>query len=275
MRTMKTAVIAAAVLCLIGRGLAAAPKPAAKPYSGELKLYEPRKFTDKAGKTIQYHLMKPAGFDKSKPYPVLLFLHGMGGCGSRNRKNLTDAGVPKIFADERLRKAYPAFVLVPQCPRGSFWAGALMGRRRPTMEKRVVGMLEAFGKEFKVDPDRVYVTGLSLGGFGTFGMVSARPDLFAAAVPVCGGWPGQRNVKGMAAVPFWIFHGGADRVVSPKLSRAMAAALKQAGGAVKLTEYPGVGHNSWTRAYNTPELWQWLFAQKRRARKRTDKGVRD
>jgi predicted peptidase len=129
----------------------------------------------------------------------------------------------------------------------------------------VIGMLDAVGKEFKTDKNRLYITGLSLGGFGTFGTVSARPDLFAAAAPVCGGWPGAKGVKGMAAVPFWIFHGGADNVVPAMLSKSIADALKAAGGTVKHTEYPGVGHNSWTRAYNTPELWEWLFAQKKKS----------
>jgi len=234
---------------------------AAGRYGGDLKHYEARKFTNKAGRSIQYHLMKPVDFDAKKPYPVLLFLHGLGGCGSENKRNLTDAGVPKIFADEKLRRKYPAFVLVPQCPRGSFWAGSIRGRKAPTMAALAVEMLEAVVKEFKIDRTRIYVTGLSLGGFGTFGMVSARPDVFAAAVPVCGGWKAGKDIKGMATVPFWIFHGGADNVVPPKLSREMAEALKKAGGTVTYTEYPGVRHNSWTKAYNTPELWSWLFAQ--------------
>ena len=234
-------------------------------YDGDLKHYEARTFTDKAGKSINYHLMKPVDFDAKKSYPVLLFLHGMGGCGSNNKKNLTDAGVPKIFTDDALRRKYPAIVLVPQCPRGSFWAGSIRGRKLPTMDALVIGMLQAVCKEFHADKRRLYITGLSLGGFGTFGTVSARPDIFAAAAPVCGGWPGAKGVKGMAAVPFWIFHGGADNVVPASLSKAMADALKAAGGRVKHTEYPGVAHNSWTRAYNTPELWEWLFAQKKKS----------
>jgi len=234
-------------------------------YGGDLKHYEARTFTDKSGKSINYHLMKPVDFDAKKSYPVLLFLHGMGGCGSNNKKNLTDAGVPKIFADDTLRRKYPAVVVVPQCPRGSFWAGSIRGRKQPTMEALVIGMIETVCKEFNADKNRLYITGLSLGGFGTFGIVSARCDLFAAAAPVCGGWPGAKGVKDMAAVPFWIFHGGADKVVPARFSREMARALKAAGGTVKHTEYPGVGHNSWTRAYNTPEFWKWLFAQKKSA----------
>ena len=246
---------------------AAETKGKAGGYRGDLKHYEARKFTDDAGKSILYHLMKPVDFDAKKSYPVLLFLHGMGGCGSDNKKNLTDAGVPRMFADDTLRSKYPAFVLVPQCPRGSFWAGSIRGSKRPTMAALAVKMLEAVGKEFKVDKRRIYITGLSLGGFGTFGIVSARPDLFAAAVPVCGGWRKGKDIKAMAAVPFWIFHGGADNVVPARLSKEMADALKAAGGRVKHTEYPGVRHNSWTKAYNTPELWKWLFAQKKPAPK--------
>lgn len=264
--------------CSVATSAAAArrprPAPAESKGAAALKHYEARKFTDKAGKIIRYHLMKPVDFDAAKSYPLLLFLHGMGGCGSRNRKNLTDAGVPKIFAADKLRRKYPAFVLVPQCPRGSYWAGTLMRRGpRPTMEALVFGMLDAMCKEFKVDKGRIYITGLSLGGFGTFGMVSAKPRIFAAAAPVCGGWPGQKNVKAMAKVPFWIFHGGADPVVPPKLSRDMAAALKKAGGTVKHTEYPGVRHNSWTKAYNEAALWKWLFAQKRPPKQKAAKAA--
>jgi len=247
----------------------AKPPKVTKRYSGDLKHYEARTFTDKAGKSINYHLMKPVDFDAKKSYPVLLFLHGMGGCGSKNKKNLVDAGVPKIFADDKLRRKYPAIVLVPQCPRGSFWAGSIRGRKQPTMDALVIGMLQAVCKEFKADKNRLYITGLSLGGFGTFGTVSARPDLFAAAVPICGGWPGAKGVKAMAAVPFWIFHGAADNVVPPGLSKAMADALKAAGAAVKHTEYPGIRHNSWTLAYNTPELWEWLFAQTKKPAAKT------
>ena len=117
-------------------------------------------------------------------------------------------------------------------------------------------------KEFNVDPKRLYITGLSMGGYGTWDAIARHPTLFAAAVPVCGGGD-ESTAPLIKDLPIWCFHGGADKTVPPERSRNMIEALKQAGGHPRYTEYPGVGHNSWDKAYAEPELPTWLFAQKR------------
>ncbi len=226
------------------------------------ELFESRVFTAADGKQLPYRLMKPEAFDPDKEYPLVLYLHGRGGCGSDNRLNVTDTGIPAVFASEEKRRQYPAIVLVPQCPAGQAWART--GRRNwgKPVQPLVFGMLDSVLSQLKVDRQRIYVTGLSLGGMGTFGMVAARPDLFAAAVAVCGGWDPAQAAE-MTAVPFWIFHGRLDPLVPVKYSRKMVDALKQAGGDVTYTEYPDVKHPSWTRAYATEQMWQWMFAKRR------------
>ena len=140
---------------------------------------------------------------------------------------------------------------------------------RPVPQRSVLpellAALDAVMRDLPVDPDRVYVTGQSMGGVGTWGIVAAHPERFAAAVPVCGIWQVEDAPK-MARVPVWAFHGEKDPMVPVAGSRKMIAALKTAGAAPRYTEYPGVGHNSWVTAYATDELWDWLFQQKRKTR---------
>ncbi len=126
-----------------------------------------------------------------------------------------------------------------------------------------VELIDALGLEFSIDPDRIYITGLSMGGFGTWIAVSRYPDRFAAAVPICGG--GDPTAIGQTSAKIWAFHGAADRAVPPKRSREMVEALHRAGGHPRYTEYPGVGHDAWRYAYMEPELVGWLFRQRRGA----------
>ena len=127
----------------------------------------------------------------------------------------------------------------------------------------VMEILDSLDKELPIDPDRRYVTGLSMGGFGSFDLCVRRPNGFAAAVPICGGARTENAAK-IAHVPLWIFHGGADPVVPVELSRNIVEALEKAGASPKYTEYPGVGHDSWTKAYQEPELVDWLLGQRRK-----------
>jgi predicted peptidase len=122
--------------------------------------------------------------------------------------------------------------------------------------------VEGLKKEFNLDESRLYLTGLSMGGYGTWDLLARHPKMFAAAVPVCGG-ADEATAPVIKDIPIWFFHGGALPVVPTYRSRNMIKALKAAGGEPKYTEYPGVGHNSWDRAYSEPELPKWLFAQKR------------
>ncbi len=130
------------------------------------------------------------------------------------------------------------------------------------MMSMVFEVVDRLAKENKVDRNRIYVTGLSMGGFGSFAAVGRRPEFFAAAIPICGGGD-PSTAEAMKNVPFRVYHGAADGVVPVTCSRVMVAALKKAGADVKLTEYPGVNHNSWTETYKNDGVWKWLFTQRK------------
>ena len=227
---------------------------------------EKRVYKNADGETLPYRLWLPENYDPSKKYPLILFLHGAGERGDDNEAQLKNDEFLTLVLDPQ----HPAILIAPQCPRDSWWAN--IRRRADSSEpwpneitrpmKLVIELFDQIRKELSVDPDRCYVTGLSMGGFGTFDLLLRRPHDFAAAVPICGGGDASR-AKEIAHIPMWIFHGGADPVVPASLSRAMVEALKKAGGKVRYTEYPGVGHNSWSRAYQEPELREWLFQQVR------------
>ena len=228
--------------------------------------FEPGAYTDDAGQTLNYQLLKPAQYDSEKSYPLVLFLHGSGGRGPANIRNLVDAEVPAHLASEEVRGQYPAFYLVPQCPGPNTWSRSKSlnrssGNRSP-VDHLVLGLVEEVMAAYPVDRSRLYVTGLSMGGFGSFGVVYARPDMWAAAVPVCGGWATQEADR-MTGVPMWLFHGALDAAVPVEFSRSMYRAIEDLGGKVKYTEYPEVKHNAWVKAYRDPEMWKWMFAQRR------------
>jgi predicted peptidase len=243
---------------------------AADPNADILARYEPRTYTDAAGKTLLYRLAKPADFDKTKSYPLVLFLHGAGGRGADNIGQIRDASpnTAAKFALPKHQEKFPCFIVAPQCPPDRKWvdvdwaAASHTMPAKPTDELRmVVEVLEQLRKEFPVDGRRIYVTGLSMGGYGTWDVIARHPNYFAAAAPICGG--GDEATAGrIAAIPIWCFHGGKDGVVKPQRSRNMIEAIKKAGGEPKYTEYPNEGHGSWTPAYNEAEFLPWLFAQK-------------
>ena len=196
------------------------------------------------GYRLRYTLSSPDELLEGERYPLVLCLHGVGG-GTQAPKAL-----------ER-RDGPPCFVLVPSVPSKEFsWAG-----RRRNGIPYVLELIDDQLERLPIDLDRLYVTGQSMGGAGTFGAVAARPDFFAAAVPVCGGWE-PADAPRMKDVPMWVFHGDADTVVPVRHSREMVAALRAAGGEPRYTEYPGVGHNAWTPAYDSDETWRWLFEQR-------------
>ncbi len=227
--------------------------------------YEPGVF--KSGKDeIAYQLLRPRNFDPSKAYPLVLFLHGSGGRGPANIRNLTDADVPAQLATSAVSGNHEAFYLVPQCPGPNTWADADWMRERPnsrpSKQAVLLELVDHLVASESIDPSRLYATGLSMGGFGTFSVVAARPDFWAAAAPVCGGWQTDEAAK-FTKTPLWLFHGDEDRAVSVQYSRDMDRAIRSAGGSVKYTEYPGVGHNSWLNAYWDEDLWEWMFKQRR------------
>lgn len=228
---------------------------------------EKRTYTDAKGKVLRYRLLRPVDYDPQKSYPLVLFLHGAGERGDDNEKQIVH-GVPEFVKPDN-RKEYPCFLAAPQCPANVKWVDVDWGGDKhqlpaePTEPTRLtLELLDALQKEFAIDPRRVYVTGLSMGGFGTWDVIARRPDYFAAAAPVCGG-ADEATARGLASLPIWAFHGARDTAVKPSRSRNMIEALKKAGGHPKYTEHPDVAHFSWGPAYRDPELFAWLFAQKR------------
>ena len=227
-------------------------------------------FKNDKGESLKYRFLKPASLAPSaggaSKFPLVVFLHGAGERGDDNAKQLIH-GVTKFATDEYLKK-YPCFVIAPQCPTGKRWVEvdwSLDSHRMPeTVSESLrltMELIASLEKSFPIDSNRLYVTGLSMGGYGSWDAIQRFPERFAAAVPVCGGGDTQQAKK-IAKIPVWAFHGAKDTAVKPQRSRDMIAAMKEAGGEPKYTEYPEVGHNSWVSAYNTPELYEWMFAQK-------------
>jgi lysophospholipase L1-like esterase/dienelactone hydrolase len=229
--------------------------------------FEAREFSSADGAKLPYRLLKPAAIEAGKKYPLVVFLHGAGEVGSDNAIQLKH-GAP-LFAKPESREKFPCFVFAPQCPKGKKWVewdwlagpNSAPAEPAPTL-KLVLAAMDALAEEFGTDPDRTYVTGLSMGGAGTWDLITRHPEKFAAAIPVCGGGDLEKAAAAKS-VPVWAFHGLADNVVPPARSSEMVARLRAAGGKSVLIEYPGVAHDSWTFAYTEPNLLPWLFAQRR------------
>lgn len=217
----------------------------------------------KQGGRMSYLLFVPDNYDPRKKYPLVLWLHGGGSRGDDLRLILShgDKHGPLFIARPDNQAAYPSFVVAPQCPAGRIWSDPQA--ETPTVETTLVlEILDALRAEYSVDDRRLYVLGISMGGYAAWDIITRRPGAFAAAVPVCGGGEESRAslMKGTAV---WAFHGEKDEAVSVSESRRMVAALRKAGGPARYTEYAGVGHNSWERAFQEPVLLSWLFAQSR------------
>lgn len=225
------------------------------------------------GGELLYRVLYPENFDQSKKYPLVYFLHGAGERGTDNEKQLVHGS--KLFLDAQNREEYPAIVVFPQCPPDSYWANVgreidpETGKRnfiyqrkgKPTIAmKGALSLIDSLVELSYVDTKRVYVSGLSMGGMGTFEIVHRRPNLFAAAMPICGGDSPKSAGKYAKKVPFWVFHGAKDDVVPYKFSEQMVKAIEAAGGDVKFTLFPDANHNSWDPAFAEPEYLSWMFS---------------
>lgn len=236
-----------------------------------LDRFETRVYRQANGDSLPYRLLAPARCEPGQKYPLVLFFHGAGERGTNNRSQLVHG--MREFASDARRDAYPCFVVAPQCPDGDQWvatpwsAPAHTMPAEPTRPLRLaLELVAALEKELPIDSQRLYVTGLSMGGFGVWDALQRYPQRFAAGVPICGGGDTALAAR-MAHVPIWAFHGAEDGAVQPRRSRDMIAALKQAGGTPRYTEYPKTGHDAWTATYRDPELYAWLFAQRLDGRK--------
>ncbi len=239
----------------------------------DFSLYQ-KAFYISSGDTLPYRILFPENYDRKKKYPLVLFLHGAGERGNDNEKQLVHGA--SLFLKAENRKNFPCIVIVPQCPADDFWASTKIDRTKTPHDiaflyenKPNTGLALAIKltrqiiKSESVDKKRVYITGLSMGGMGTFEAVYRFPKLFAAAAPICGGANALAYTKKTAKTPFWIFHGAIDAIVPVQLSRDMYARLQALKGKVKYTEYPTVNHNSWDNAFAEPDFLTWLFSNKR------------
>lgn len=225
--------------------------------------------------TLPCRILSPLHFSAEKKYPLVVFLHGSGERGNDNESQLKWGA--SLFLDSANREKYPAIVVFPQCHGDSSWSVRVKNKAadssglyrfpmdvQPTRPlQMVMAFIDTLINSGIVDMKRIYIGGLSMGGFGTFELLWRRPQLFAAAFPICGGGnPASAKLYGKQ-FPIWIFHGTDDTVVPPVNSRTMVTALRDAGARVKYTEYPGVKHDSWVNAFAEPDLLPWLFEWKK------------
>lgn len=194
----------------------------------------------------------PKKYKSKDKHPLIIFLHGMGERGT-NIENIKKHGPPKVCNS---MKGFDFIAVSPQClkdNKGKGWWNT------DDLNK----LYDYILKNYKVDKDRIYLTGLSMGGFGSWAWAAANPDRFTAVAPVCGGG-NPKQAKKYGKLPIWAFHGDKDTVVAYKKSVDMVNAIKKAKGNAKLTTYPGVGHNSWTKAYNDKELYKWFLSHSKK-----------
>jgi predicted peptidase len=200
-----------------------------------------------------YLLFLPDEYEKTdKNWPMIIFLHGMGERGS-DLNLVKKHGPPKIVEKQ---KDFPFIVLSPQCPSDKFWDQQV---------EVLINLIDEITEKYNVDIDRIYLTGLSLGGFGTWTLSAAAPERFAAISPICGGAE-KFLAQQIKNIPVWIFHGARDDIVPVRRSQEMADALKACGGDVKFTIYPDAGHDSWTQTYDNPQLYDWFLKHRKNKR---------
>jgi len=233
------------------------------------ELFEKNMFSDK-NIQLQYRFSSPDTMISDQKYPLILYLHGAGERGDDNEITLKNGILNFVTPENKVN--YPCYILVPQCPKEYRWVEvhwSLPAHKTPDEISLPLGavmkLIEDIIQQHSIDTNRIYVTGLSMGGFGTWDLISRYPGKFAAAVPVCGGGD-TAFAKVLAQVPIWAFHGMNDQVVIPQRSIDMVDAINKSGGNARLTIYKNVAHNAWIRAYADQYMIQWLFSQTKQRR---------
>jgi len=227
---------------------------------------EAREWTAADGAVIRYRWSAPETTEPGKTHPLVLFLHGSGERGDDNHAQLKHGVIPILAGAAAL--GTPVFLIAPQCPRDRWWSEPAPDRTRLDDSGRpnelldnVLALMADIQSKHPVDPKRLHVTGISMGGFGTWDLLGRCPGRFASAMPICGGGDPSRAAA-FKDVPVWAFHGDADERVPVEATRRMIEALEKADGKPKVTYYPGVGHDAWTRTYDDPEVIRWLLEPK-------------
>ncbi len=225
--------------------------------------FVPRMFT-RTAQRMPYRLFIPDANARRQPLPLIVWLHGASGVGTDNNAQISKGGNEigsRLWVRPDMQTRFPAFVVAPQSPPDQLW-GSSSAKGPTAYGQLVLDLIEALAQEFAIDRDRVYLLGQSRGGIGVWDLITKRPDVFAAAVPVCAQGDPKRAAAA-AHVKVWAFHGDKDTLPAAN-AREMVAALKAAGGDVRYTEYPDLGHEIWPRVFAEPELPPWLFAQRRK-----------
>ncbi len=224
-------------------------------------------YTDENGTVLPYRLYRTQ--EEEESYPLVLFLHGSGEKGNDNERQVQVNCITDTLLSEKNRKAYPCYVVAPQCPKDEMWStklekeGSFLADRKEPVLDAVMGLVKELEMKYPIDPDRIYVVGISMGGHAVWNLLGRENDTFAAAVSVCGcGDPMQ--AEKLKDMPIWIFHGTKDTTVPVQYSREMVKAFEEVGAKrIRYTEYPGEKHQSWELAYREKELYSWLFAQQK------------
>ena len=237
----------------------------------EQELYK-ESFFIKNNDTLKYRIMYPKDFSEEKQYPIVLFLHGAGERNSDNKSQLVHGS--KLFSEEQNRISFPSIVIFPQCPKNDYWANATVDRSTkpltlkfpldipPTKSLQLVMQLmtEYISKPF-VKKEQIYVGGLSMGGMGTFEILSRKPEMFAAAFAICGAGNPESTKSYATKTDLWVFHGAKDDVVNPQYSLDMVKGILKYGGKPNLSLFADDNHNSWDSAFTEPNLLPWLFSK--------------
>lgn len=211
-----------------------------------------KKFSFNITFQMEYLLFLPESYAQStnQKFPLILFLHGAGERGS-DLDSVKRHGIPKIV---ETNPDFPFIAVSPQCPEDSWWTSEL---------HTINGLIEEVVEKYQVDTSRIYLTGLSMGGFGTWSLASMYPERFAAIAPVCGGGEVRQILRSLVEMPIWTFHGQKDDVIPFSRSEEIVTALKKHGSGIKFTIYPEAGHDSWTKTYDNPELYKWFLKHSR------------
>jgi predicted peptidase len=253
-------IVSALVACVMGFA------PSVSEAQDVVDGYAPRTFVAANGMRMPYRLFVPDERSRVTPLPAIIHLHGGTGNGADNLRQISGGNTTgtRAWITPEAQARHPTFVIAPQLPTDNRWDRRGADGLAPYAQL-VIELLDSLSGEFAIDRDRIYLTGQSLGGLGVWDLVIKRPDLFAAAVPLCGvGTPSR--AMAVRDMPIWVFHGGKDATVPVTASREMVAALRAVGSRVRYTEYPEGGHDVWLRAYTERDLPDWLFAQRRASR---------